>query len=136
MNFFRGRIERAAGSDGLLEFVETNTQASPLRLRLDSRLSANAAGKIGQEIIFGIRPEDVQDGATLPQFDLAPGAEVKVEVSEPMGAETFLYLHTGATSFVARVRPTDRFETGQRVKVAFRLEAAHLFDAATEQVLK
>ncbi len=136
MNFFRGRIERAAGSTEFLEFIETNTQAPPLRLRLDARLSTKAAGKIGQDIIFGIRPEDVQDGATLPQSDPAQSAEVKVEVSEPMGAETFLYLHTGATSFVARVRPTDRFETGQRVKVAFRLEAAHLFDAATEQVLK
>jgi multiple sugar transport system ATP-binding protein len=52
-----------------------------------------------------------------------------------MGAETYLYLSTGATNFIARVRPTDRFEVGQAVKVTFKLEAAHLFDAETEQRL-
>ena len=52
-----------------------------------------------------------------------------------MGAETYLYLDAGGTSFVARVRPTDRFEPGQKIKVTFVMEQAHLFDAATEAVL-
>ncbi|HEX2852646.1 MAG TPA: TOBE domain-containing protein, partial [Opitutaceae bacterium] len=63
-------------------------------------------------------------------------AEVTVEVSEPMGAETFLYLDTQATSFIARVRPTDRFEPNQKIKVTFQLDHAHLFDPATELVLR
>ena len=54
----------------------------------------------------------------------------------PMGAETLLYLSTGATSFIARVRPTDRYEVDQKVKVSFNLDKAHLFDAHTEIVLK
>ena len=57
---------------------------------------------------------------------------MKVEVSEPMGSETLLYLDTGATSFVARVSPTDRFDAGQQIGVSFDLTHAHLFDAATE----
>jgi len=61
--------------------------------------------------------------------------EVKVEVSEPMGAETYLYLDTGASSFIARVRPTDRFEVNQKVKVTFDLDQAHLFDPTTERAL-
>jgi len=60
---------------------------------------------------------------------------VKVEVSEPMGPETLLYLDTGATSFVARVGPFDHFEAGQELTVAFDLARAHLFDAATGQAL-
>jgi multiple sugar transport system ATP-binding protein len=136
MNFFRGRLERFAGSGELLEFVESNEKATPIRFPLDARLSAKAVAQAGKEIIFGIRPEDVQDSATLSLPDSARTIEAKVEVSEPMGAETFLYLSTGATSFVARVRPTDRFVPGQLVKVTLRLDAAHLFDATTEQVLK
>jgi multiple sugar transport system ATP-binding protein len=136
MNFFRGRLERIAGSDGALEFVESNDKAAPLRFPLGTRLSAKAGAHAGGEIIFGIRPEDVQDSATLSLPDPTRTLEVKVEVSEPMGAETFLYLTSGATSFVARVRPTDRFVPGQLVKVTLRLDAAHLFDATTEQVLK
>ncbi len=133
MNFFKGRLEKGAGDR--LVFIETNTQGAPVRVALDAALSAKGAGYVGKDVIFGIRPEDVQDTATVVSPEPTHTVEVKVEVSEPMGAETFLYLHTGATSFIARVRPTDRFEVGQRVKVTFKVEAAHLFDAATEQVL-
>ena len=133
MNFFKGRLDKGAGDR--LVFTETNTQGTPVRVVLDAALSAKGAGHVGKEVIFGIRPEDVQDTATVASPEPDHTVEVKVEVSEPMGAETFLYLHTGATSFIARVRPTDRFEVGQRVKVTFKVEAAHLFDATTEQVL-
>jgi multiple sugar transport system ATP-binding protein len=61
---------------------------------------------------------------------------VDLEVVEPMGAETYLYLNTGVNSFVARVRASRRLEGNRRLKVAFKVDRAHLFDAATEQVLK
>lgn len=129
MNFFRGRLQKADG--GLLEFIETNDQSPPVRIMLDAALSARGAGHVGKEIVFGIRPEDVKDAP-----EGAPAAiQVKVEVSEPMGAETFLYLTTGATNFIARVRPTDNFAVGQITRVTMNLAAAHLFDAVTEQVL-
>jgi multiple sugar transport system ATP-binding protein len=134
MNFFKGRLQKGAG--GLLEFIETNDKAAPVRVTLDAALSAKGAGHVGKDIVFGIRPEDVQDTAGLAAPAAAHTIEVKVEVSEPMGAETYLYLSTGVTSFIARVRPTDRFDVGQSVKVTFKMEAAHLFDATTEQVLK
>ncbi|HRI82724.1 MAG TPA: TOBE domain-containing protein, partial [Opitutaceae bacterium] len=62
--------------------------------------------------------------------------EVTVEVSEPMGAETYLYLDTGAHSFIARVRASDRFDVNQKVKITFQMDKAKLFDPATENVLK
>ena len=130
MNFFRGRLQKTSGD--LLEFIETNDQSSPVRITLDPALSAKGADHAGKEIVFGIRPEDVRDAAPG-----SPGSiQVQVEVSEPMGAETFLYLTTGASNFIARVRPTDHFTVGQRTAVTMNLSAAHLFDATTEQVLK
>ena len=136
MNLFKGRLHRAPDAADLLEFVETSDQStSPLRVTLDARLSVRGANHVGKEVVFGIRPEDVLDTLTLAQPNPARTTEVKVEVSEPMGAETYLYLTTGATSFIARVSPTDRFDTGQSIKITFKLEAAHLFDAATEQSL-
>ncbi len=134
MNFFKGRLQK--GSGDLLEFVEHNEKATPIRVTLDARLSAKGAPYVGKNIIFGIRPEDVQDTLTVDTPAAAHTIEVKVEVSEPMGAETYLYLSTGATNFIARVRPTDRFEPDQIVKVTIKMEAAHLFDADTEQVVK
>ena len=132
MNFFRGRIQKDGDT---LKFVETNDTGTPVTVTLDQRLAAKAAGHVGKDIVFGIRPEDVEDTQVLENPDPGSTCEVTVEVSEPMGSETYLYLATGASSFIARVRPTDRFEVGQKVKVTFKLEAAHFFDAETEKVV-
>jgi len=132
MNFFKGTISQTNGG---LSFVEDNPQATPASVLLNQALAKKAASHIGKPVIFGIRPEDVQDTLTVAGPDPSRTIEVKVEVSEPMGAETLLYLDTGVTSFIARVRPTDRFEVNQRVRVTFNVEKAHLFDATTERVL-
>ncbi len=133
MNFFKGTITKTGNA---FQFVETNDKATPVTVSLDANLSTKAAAYVGKPVIFGIRPEDVQDTLSAVAPDADRTVEVKVEVSEPMGSETYLYLNSGVTSFIARVRPTDRFETDQKVKVTFRLENAHLFDATTEKVLK
>jgi multiple sugar transport system ATP-binding protein len=132
MNFFRGTLRR----DGqLVRFVEANDKAAPASVVLTEDLARRAAGHIGRPVVFGIRPEDVQDTLNLPNPDPGRTLDVRVDVSEPMGAETLLYLDTGTTSFIARVRPTDLFEPNQRVKVLVNVEKAHLFDAQTEQAL-
>jgi multiple sugar transport system ATP-binding protein len=132
MNLFKGTIQRGTHH---LSFVEANPTGTPISIPLPESLSSRASGYIDKPVVFGIRPENVQDTLTLAQADPSRTIEVTVEVSEPMGAETYLYLNTGASSFIARVRPTDRFEVNQRVKVTLDLDKAHLFDAATEQVI-
>ncbi len=136
MNFFKGRLRKPAGPGPLLEFVEANDKAEPARFMLDARLSALGASHVDKDVIFGIRPEDVLDAGADSPTPPGRSIEVAVDVTEPMGAETYLYLNTGATSFIARVRPTDRFQPGQAVRVSFKMESAHLFDAVSEQVLR
>jgi multiple sugar transport system ATP-binding protein len=133
MNFFKGTVKRAGNH---VSFVENNSKGTPINVQLGEALAAKAAAYLDKPLVLGIRPEDVQDSLTLTAPNPAHTVEVTVEVSEPMGAETYLYLDTGAHSFIARVRPTDRFEVNQKVKVTLRMDTAHLFDAATEQVLK
>jgi multiple sugar transport system ATP-binding protein len=131
MNFFKGTIRRTGNA---LSFVETSS-ASPVSITLDETLSRKASAYLDKPIILGVRPENIQDSLTLSNPDPNRTAEVNVEVTEPMGAETYLYLTTGATSFIARVRPTDRFEVNQRIRVTFDLDHAHLFDPSTEATL-
>ncbi|HZZ20824.1 MAG TPA: ABC transporter ATP-binding protein, partial [Opitutaceae bacterium] len=133
MNFFRGTLRREGGH---VSFVEDNKTGTPLTVTLDASLAAKGSAHIDKPVVFGIRPEAIHDALTVAAAEPGRTAEVKVEVSEPMGSETLLYLDTGATSFIARVNPTDRFEAGQRVKVTLDLANAHLFDAGTELVLR
>jgi multiple sugar transport system ATP-binding protein len=132
MNFFKGTVTRFGN---VLQFIEKNNQATPLIITLDAGLSEKAADYVGKSVVFGIRPEDVKECVPIGQPATPGSVEATVEVSEPMGAETFLYLTTGATSFIARVKPTDEFEADQKVRLTFKLTHAHLFDAVTEQAL-
>jgi multiple sugar transport system ATP-binding protein len=132
MNFLHGTIQSAGPQ---LVFVENNSTAAPLRIALSERLASRAAGHIGKPIVFGIRPEDVHDALTVSNPAPSTTAEVTVEVSEPMGAETYLYLYSGAHAFVARVRGVSNFDSSERLKVVFQLDNAHLFDPQTELAL-
>jgi multiple sugar transport system ATP-binding protein len=133
MNFFKGRLRRDGDH---VSFVEDNKAGTPLTVTLDASLAKKGSDHMDKPVVFGIRPEAIHDALTVSAAEPGRTAEVKVEVSEPMGSETLLYLDTGATSFIARVNPTDRFEAGQKVKVTLDLANAHLFDAATELALK
>lgn len=132
MNFLHGTLE-AVGNR--IAFVEDNKKGKVVRLELDDELSRLGASYIGKPIVFGIRPEDVQDALTLEEPDPAHTSSVEIEVAEPMGHETNLYLDTGAHSFIARVRSDHRFETGKPLDMVFDMENAHLFDKETTQAL-
>jgi multiple sugar transport system ATP-binding protein len=133
MNLFKGTVE---AHNGRLAFVEVSNDGAALRLALGDALSRKAAAHTGRPLVFGIRPEDVTDLGSAGEAGPERTAEVQIDVVEPMGAETYLYLDTGANSFVARVRAAGRFDPNHRLKVSFDVEKAHLFDADTQQVLK
>ncbi len=131
MNFFRGTLARDGGR---MICTEANPEQPPVTLVLDESLAAKAAGHSGKTVVLGIRPENV----TLPSpasAHAATTAEVRIEVVEPMGSETFLYLNSGATAFIARVPPGGRYVMDQRIRVALDPGKARLFDAVTGQAL-
>jgi len=127
MNFLRGTIKREADS---YVFVETNNVGQPVKIALNERLSTKAVAYIDRPVILGVRPESIRDAVSGSAI-----TSLQVEVAEPMGAETLLYLTSGAHSIIARVQPNHRFELGQKLAVTFDLEHAHLFDTASEQAL-
>ena len=132
MNFFKGRITRS--SQGLV-FVEDNSKTTPFQIQLSSQLVEKALPYVDRAIVFGVRPEDAQDSSTLASPDAGHTLEVMVEISEPMGPETYLHLHTGAHAFTARVKASNRFVISQKVKITFEMDRVRLFDPDTEKAL-
>ena len=61
--------------------------------------------------------------------------DAKVDVSEMMGAEIYLYLEYKGNKMTARVAPTSKARTGDTVRVAFDPHKVHLFDIETEQTI-
>jgi len=90
--------------------------------------------QVANDLVFGVRPEDVDVAQGLPppgQVDL-PGV---VDVVEPLGADTLVFATMAGHPVVARVRPDIRPAPGAHVDLRFNLGRAHLFDAATGKAL-
>ena len=90
---------------------------------------------VGKNIVLGIRPENVHDEPDFLAKATEGIVEADVEVTELMGAETYLYLSCEGNSITARVEPTSTAKTGDRIKIAFELAKLHLFDKETEKTI-
>jgi multiple sugar transport system ATP-binding protein len=90
----------------------------------------------GKRVVFGIRPEDIHNPAFLPTNIHTESVECKVDVTELMGNEIFLYLVTGSNNFVARVDPRTTFRMGDKAQLAFNMDNFHIFDPETEKAVR
>ncbi len=94
-----------------------------------------ATGYVGKEVILGIRPEDIHDEETFISASPESTINAFVEVTEMMGAETYLYMKINGTSYTARVNPRSTATAQSNIKVALDLNKIHLFDKETEAVI-
>ena len=136
MNFIESKLIKD-GKDFFVEFgsEDTKTRAGvkfkiklPAEKNTDNCLDAYA----GKEIIMGIRPEDVHNEDDLLAIYKDGIVEAKVEVTELMGAETYLYMNCEGQSINARVAPTNTAKPGDTIKIAIQPDKIHLFDKDTE----
>ena len=93
-------------------------------------------GYEGKELIFGIRPEDIESSQIA--IDTYPSSSVKAEVvvSELLGAETMLYTRVDDTECVSKEDARDFHNPGETVELAFDLNKSHFFDKETEEVIR
>ncbi|NNE34183.1 MAG: sn-glycerol-3-phosphate ABC transporter ATP-binding protein UgpC [Rhodothermales bacterium] len=122
MNFVPGKVVR---QDGLT--FRADAQAFSISL------SESMAGHEGDEVILGVRPEDVYVAGTSPsRTPRTAEIDTLLEVLEPMGNEVFLYARSLDYQLVARVEPQELPEPGASVRLALDIEKLHFFDATTE----
>lgn len=125
MNFFPATLRK----DGNTLLVD----AGDFTVRVPENHNAVYAPYAGKEVIFGVRPEDIHNPLFVPSGIHAEPVEAKVDVTELMGNEIFLYLLSGKNNFVARVDPRTRFQIGDQVQVAFNMDNFHLFDPSADR---
>ncbi|AZR74592.1 glycerol-3-phosphate ABC transporter ATP-binding protein [Anoxybacter fermentans] len=90
----------------------------------------------GKEVVFGIRPEDIND-AQLADIKITNDNSftAEVEVVEPMGSEIYLYLKIDDHSVIARVKADSTAKVGDNIKVVIDTSKMHIFDAETEEAI-
>jgi len=124
MNFMSGKLVENEG----LTFEE-----GKISFGIPDSFRSKLASRIGKNIIFGIRPENIFDSRFAPSLSNSSRVKSLLEVVEPMGNEIFLYLTTGNHQFVSRINTGDNFEVGATIDITFNMDKCHFFDAETEE---
>ena len=129
MNFFDARLTGSADD----MYIETDTFKLPVPP--DNR--APYVSYVGQDVVFGIRPEDVFDPAFTPdQVSRDAVMKANVDVTEPLGSEVYLYLLAGDESFIARVDPRTTAAIGNSFDLVIDMSNMQLFDRSTQEVIR
>jgi multiple sugar transport system ATP-binding protein len=113
MNFFRGRLR-----DGVLE-------GNGVQLHLPA-----VKAQAGQEIVAGVRPEDLHIVAG------AGSLGGTVELLESVGSEAFIHATSGGWKLIARSSPYNLPAVGARITLQPAPERMHFFDAQTGKRLE
>ena len=139
MNFIEGKVLKD-GEDFFVEFgsEDTKTRAGvKYKIKLPAEKNANDAlvPYADKEVIIGIRPEHVHNETDLIEKFPEGIVEANVEVTELMGAETYLFMNCEGHSINARVDPSNTARPGDTIKITLEPARIHLFDKDTEATI-
>jgi multiple sugar transport system ATP-binding protein len=85
------------------------------------------AAKMGQKVMYGIRPEHMSLGKGIP---------AKITVTEPTGPEIHIYADVGEKEVCAIIRERQTLKRGQDIQLAPDLDKVHLFDADSGKAIR
>jgi len=128
MNFFDATVVEQDG--------ELYVDSGNFRLKLPPDKAQASRPYAGKQVVFGVRPEDIHDRELTPPGIRAEPIGAKVDVTELMGNEIFVYLITGQKQFIARFDPRTRARVGLDMDIAIDMDNVHLFDRETEQAIR
>ena len=126
MNFINVKLEKE-GNDVYACFADDK-----IKLPEGKASRPELAPYIGKEVVMGIRPEDIHDEEAFLAAYPDAICSAYVEVTEMLGAETYLYLKIADTQFTARVHQRSTSKIGDTIKVGFEANKIHFFDKDTE----
>jgi multiple sugar transport system ATP-binding protein len=128
MNFFEATL---TGSDDKI-FVDTGA----FRVQVPEDKAPVYRQRMGEQVIFGMRPEDIHDAQYAPPGIHDAPVEGQIDVTELMGKEVIVYLLAGEHQFLAVVDPRTDFRVGNKVQVVMNMDNMHLFDRETEIAIR
>ncbi|NLR75847.1 ABC transporter ATP-binding protein [Leeia aquatica] len=80
---------------------------------------------VGKDVVLGIRPEQLTANSE--------GYDCKVDIIEPTGPDTLVFVELNHKEVVCRVHPRDAKLPGETIRLGVDLSKAVLFDPKTEQ---
>jgi multiple sugar transport system ATP-binding protein len=123
MNFFEVELDESGERPALV--------ADAFRYELDDDVFADVEGR-GTRLTLGIRPEDIEAVPRGAENSISP----TVEVTEPLGDVTYVYLTIGGEQYTATLEGDVVIEPGRELTVRFPQDRIHVFDGETGEALR
>ncbi|WP_173544952.1 ABC transporter ATP-binding protein [uncultured Ruminococcus sp.] len=135
MNFIDAELKEEYGQF-IVEFGATNGRGNRYQIIVpESKVNEDLGSYVGKEIILGVRPESIHDEEMYLSNASTGVIDANVEITEMMGAETYLYLLCEGIPLTARVSPRSTARPGDDIKVAIDPNRIHIFDKETEKAI-
>ena len=135
MNFIDAELKEEYGQF-IVEFGATNGRGNRYQIIVpESKVNEDLGNYVGKEIILGVRPESIHDEEMYLSNASTGVIDANVEITEMMGAETYLYLLCEGIPLTARVSPRSTARPGDDIKVAIDPNRIHIFDKETEKAI-
>jgi multiple sugar transport system ATP-binding protein len=123
MNFIEARLVEAGG--------RLHVDGGNFSLPIPRALANISRERLNQPVVFGIRPDDIDD----PEFVIPTKGfsqlDALVEVIEPIGSEIILIASAGRHQFAAKVHSQSKARLHQSIKLSIDMNKMHLFDKET-----
>ena len=123
MNFIPGKIEKGAFCTG------------NYRVQLPMMYAKALQEAEGRDVVFGIRPEDLQCEGIVAETYPSSSFDFEVDVCELLGHELILHGALEGCPLVAKVSARTEADPHSHLSMAMDLSKIHLFDQATEKAI-
>jgi multiple sugar transport system ATP-binding protein len=130
MNFVRCKVARHEGRTG----VDLRDASATSFLPAPQHAQAVLGQRVGQEVILGIRPEQITD--KTPYSGENPNVVSRVatvEVVQPTGPDTLVLIQLNDTPVTCRVHPEAGAQPTQQMQFMFDVSKLVFFDPQSEQ---
>ena len=121
MNFFNCKLQKE-DNDFYISFGEYNFLI-PKNKNKDGKLEEY----LGKEVIAGIRPSNIHIEINKENFKNCK-INTEVEITEVMGAESYLYVKCNENKFTIRTKGDTKYKMGESIDAFLDIEKIHLFD--------
>ena len=137
MNFIDAVLKKA--DNYYVEFgAEATKTSKAVKYQVEvpaAKVTPELAKYVDKEVTLGIRPEALHDDEMFLSNASTGVVDATVEITEMMGAETYLYLVCAGVSLTARVDPRSTARPQDEIKIALDPNKIHLFDKETEETI-
>ena len=122
MNFLRGKY-----IDGKFVIEADKTQRR-IELDLTDELRKNIQGFENEEVVLGIRPEDIYVDGPIADKNKGSQCEVECDVVELLGHELIVYGYMNGQRIIVKTSATHDIQVHDKIMFAFDMSRAHCFD--------